>query len=210
MILGALLISIAAVLVLAAVIAGAQKELKERRRQHLEKALSEVMSDVKATSHDEATGTLNGLPTRVHVGHDLLTATVTLPEAVLTYEELLGRFGTRYLRGRLTDHGAAVKKDELELSVVNEQQVEDSIATLVSRLEIAAEVLALRDFVPAELLARIPQLHSAVEVDQTLDALTTHFPRAPETRDAFAAAMARYGKDKKLAARAEAFLATAR
>lgn len=206
MILGALFIGIAGVLLFAAGIAGARKKLNERRRTRLQRALGEVMTDVVATSHEDASGLLLGLPTRIRIDDDLVTATVTFPEAVLTYEELLERFGSRLLRRRLMDLGALVTRDELVLAVVHEPRTEDSIASLVARLEVAAEVLALREFAPGELLARLPTLRSSAEVDQVLDTLARNFPHAPETRAAFAAAMGRY-KDKRLAARAETFFA---
>jgi len=200
-------ISLGVVLALMALMAGGRNALAERRRQKLELEVGAFLDGAVGQDAERATGRFRGLDVEIVADHDRVEARVTLPYAVLTYQELLDRFGgdAMWLRiertgGRLTDDG------KLVVGLGRETNVADTLATLEQRLAIVDELTALRRFAPVELASRIPRVHSSCEVDEILDQLTRYFPEAPETCQAFDAALAR-SKDKRLAARAKSWAA---
>lgn len=207
MIMASFLVGLAACMVLAGLMYGARDAMRERARVAMQRELANVLERPVATDAEHASGRFAGMEVTVHAGHDVVSAKVALPPAVLSYQELLERFGTDGLRERMVALRCRLTgDDQVELAVAREATLADSLATLGKRLQLVREVRELRRFAPAELLGRVPRVRSAYEIDQLLDQLSLHFPEAPETREAFEVAAARAG-DKKLAERAREWLA---
>jgi len=202
MVTAALLVGVAACLVIVAMLAGARGALDARAAKRLERDLSSFLSDVRVADHEHATGSFDGLEVSIRVSHSAVEADVAMPHAVLSYEEILDRYASDELRAELARSNAVVgEKDHVKLRLVREAEVSDTLGTLAKRLGVVRDVRDLRRHVPAELVTRVPRLRTAAEVDAVLDAMTRVFPDAPETRDAYRAAVARY-HDARIAARA--------
>ncbi|TNF35192.1 MAG: hypothetical protein EP329_06470 [Deltaproteobacteria bacterium] len=206
MITAALLVGLAACLVVVSLLLSARGALRARAAKRLARDLSTFLSDVRVTDAEHAHATFDGMPLRVTVGHGEVTAEVELPDAVLPYTEVVERYASDALEEELARAGAAVDPHgRVQLRLVREAELSDTLHTLAKRLAVVRDVRDLRRFVPAELLVRVPRLRTAAEVDAILDAMARVFPEAPETRAAYAAAVARY-HDARLAARAKRLL----
>ncbi|PKN55867.1 MAG: hypothetical protein CVU56_19020 [Deltaproteobacteria bacterium HGW-Deltaproteobacteria-14] len=202
MITAALLVGIAACLVLVTLLIGARGALRARAARRLERDLGGFLRDVRVSDHEHATGSFDGLPVSVAVGHGAVVADVVLPHAILPYNELVERYASDALQQGLVAAAARVEaNDHARLTLVREADLSDTLGTLAKRLAVVREVGELRRFAPAELLTRVPRLRTAAEVDAALDAMVRVFPDAPETRQAYSAAVERY-QDGRLAARA--------
>ena len=206
MITAALLVGIAACLVLVTLLLAARGAFHARDARRLERDLKGFLQDVRVSDREHATGTFDGLPVTVAISHGAVVADVALPHAILAYSEIVDRYASDALHKSLATAGAQVgAQDRARLDLVREADLSDTLGTLAKRLSVVREVCDLRRFVPAELLTRVSRLRTAAEVDALLDDMVRVFPDAPETRQAYAAAVARY-HDKHLAARAAAQL----
>ena len=199
-----LLVALAALVALLTALQAARRAWRARAARALGRALTPPLRDVQVLDPSRARGTLDGLAAEVNVTPSRVTAEIALPDAVLDYAEVLERFASDALRAQLDAAGAGLAGPaRLCLALERGASLADDLAALSARLEVAREVAALRRFAPVELASRIPRARGAAEVDAILDGLARTFPEAPETRVAFAAAMAR-DPDPRLAARAAA------
>jgi hypothetical protein len=219
MILAAFLISSAAVLVILALIAGAQNAAREKGRDTLQQEVAGFLDQAAASDADHASGVFDGMKVEIALDHHEIGYTVELPPAVLRYSELLERFGTDELRHELFDLGLSVEpaagsnpkvKDRLVGSVPREPGLSENLVTIANRLDVARRVRALRNHAPSALLDRLVDAHSSYDIDQILLQLAHHFPDAPETEDAIELAAEReHGHPDRVRARAQQWLAKA-
>ncbi len=211
MVLAALLISSAAVLVALALIAGAQNAAQERGRQSLEAMLATFLDDANASDAEHGTGTFEGLPVAIVLGHHEVTFTVQLPTAIVPYRELLERHGSSVLQARIAELALTVDgKDVVSGGVPREPGLEENLNAIYSRFPVISALRALRRHAPGELLTGLDRAHSSAEIDQILLNLTKHFPDAPETQDAIDLAAEReHGHPERVRERANRWLARA-
>lgn len=205
MVLVAFLISTAGVLFALALIQGARHAAREKARETLEKELAAFLDGASARDAEHGSGTYEGLPVQIALGHYEVTFEVQLDPAIIPYRELLERHGKGELARRLAELGLTIDaNDRVHGAVPRESGLGENLVAVANRLPIAAEVRALRRFAPGELLTRIDRTHSAAEIDRILIDLGRYFPNAPETQDAIELAAEReHGHPERVRARAE-------
>lgn len=219
MILAAFLISSAAVLVILALIAGAQNAAREKAKDTLQQEVSGFLEHAEAHDADHASGYFDGMKVEIALGHHEIGYTVELPPAVLRYSELLARYATDSHRHELFELGLTIEpaagaspkiKDQVVGSVPREPGLSENLVTIANRLEAAQRVRALRNHAPSALLDRLVEAHSAYDVDQILLQLTRFFPDAPETEEAIELAAEReHGHPDRVRARAHQWMVKA-
>lgn len=209
MVLAAFLISTAGVLFALALIQGAQRAAREKARANLEGELASFLDGATARDAEHGSGTYEGLPIEIALGHHEITFDVQLDPAIIPYRELLERHGRGDLARRLVELGLTVDaNDRVRGSVPREPGLGENLVTIANRLPVVAQVRALRRFAPGELLTRIDRTHSAAEIDRILIDLGRHFPNAPETQDAIELAAEReHGHPDRVRQRAERWVA---
>lgn len=209
MILAAFLISTAGVLLALGLIQGAQNAAREKARETLEKELSGFLTAPTARDAEHGSGTYEGLPVEVALGHHEVTFEVQLDPAIIPYRELLERHGSEALKVRLDELGLTVDdQDRVVGALPREAGLGENLVSVGSRLPTVAAVRALRRFAPGELLVRIDRSHSSAEIDRILIDLGRYFPNAPETQDAIDLAAEReHGHPERVRARAERWMA---
>lgn len=206
MITAVFLVGVAACLLVVSLLLGVRGALRARAAKRLGRDLSAFLREVEVSDHEHAQGTFDGLPVCVTIGHGTIAAEVELPDAAMPYDEIVERYASDELEHELARADAEVDtRDRVSLRLIREADLSDTLGTLAKRLAVVRDVRDLRRFVPAELLTRVPRLRTAAEVDAVLAAMARVFPDAIETREAFAAAVARY-QDPRLAARAKRLL----
>ncbi|MFT7580503.1 MAG: hypothetical protein ACI9MR_002174 [Myxococcota bacterium] len=209
MVIPALIISSAVVILFLGALAAGKQQMNEMGRQKLERFLGDHLEAAKATSPSLGTGKYDGMDVSVDVQHHYVEYTVQLEDVGVPYAELLTKYGSPELQAKLEGVGLSIdKNDRLVGRIPDEPDLGDKVAAVGGRVLLASEAQGLRSFAPKEMLSRIPNARTAFEVDGVLKAMTDHFPEAPETREAYELAVARYG-DKRLMERAAPFLTPA-
>lgn len=208
MVVAAFFVSLAGVLFLLAAYQGAQKAGVEKARLKLEGELGGFLDGAVAGDPEHGAGTFDGMATKITVGHFELTFEAKLPTAVIPYMELLERFGSADLKGRLYASGLELAAgDVVRGSVPREEGLGENLIAVANRLPLVAEVRELRARAPSALVARLDRAQAAREIDEILLALTEHFPTAPETAHAIEIAAHReHGNPERVRARAERWL----
>ncbi len=209
MVLPAFFVSLAGVLLLWVAFQGAKKAGMERARQRFERELRAFLEGASAASAERGVGTYAGMATTITVGHYELGFELRLPTAVVPYRELLERFGSADLKGRLYAAGVEVGADDRVRGVIpREEGLAENLEAIANRLPLAGEIWALRARAPGALVARLERVQAAREIDEILLALTEHFPHAPETQQAITVATHReHGNPERVRERAERWLA---
>lgn len=209
MVVPAFFVTLAGVLLLLVVFQGAKKAGMERARRRLEHELQAFLRDASAASAERGTGTYEGMATAIAVRHHDIGFELCLPTAVVPYRELLERFGSADLKGRLYAAGVEVGSDDRVRGVVpREEGLGENLGAIANRLPLAGEIWALRARAPGALVARLERVQAAREIDEILLALTAHFPGAPETQQAIdVAAHREHGGGERVRERAERWLA---
>jgi hypothetical protein len=205
MVVPAFFVTLAGVLLLWVAFQGAKKAGMERARQRFEREIQGFLAGASAASPERGIGTYEGMATTITVGHHELGFELRLPTAVVPYRELLERFGSADLKGRLYAAGVEVGADGRVRAVVpREEGLAENLGAVANRLPLAGEIRGLRARAPAARVARLERVQAAREIDEILLALTEHFPHAPETQQAIAVAAHReHGSPARVRERAE-------
>jgi len=217
MILAAFLISSAAILLVLALMAGAQQAAREKARETLLAEVSGFLDGAEAKDDEHASGTYQGMRVELELGHHDIFYSVTLAPAVIRYSELVERFGSEVLKRRMAELSLSVEpgandkspkvKDRIIGVVPREPGLSENLVTIANRLPIMSQIRALRSHAPGELLERLASARSAYDVDQILLQLAEHFPNAPETEEAVEIAAEReHGHPDRVRARAQTWL----
>lgn len=211
MVLAAFLISTAGILLALGLIQGAQKAKQEQARESLQGELATFLEGAKATDADHGSGSYDGLPVVVTLGHHEVGFAVQLESAIIPYRELVERHAPAALKMRLAELSLTIDaKDRVSGALPREPGLAENLVSVANRLPTVAAVSALRRHAPGELLGRIDRAHSSADVDQILLQLTKHFPDAAETQDAIDLAADReHGHPERVRERAERWRARA-
>lgn len=211
MVVAAFLISTAVILLALGAVQGAQAQARERGRETLQKELATFLDDAKASDADHGSGTYEGLPVTLTLGHYEVSFEVQLPPAIIPYHELVDRHAPAELKLRLDDLSLKIDaRDRVTGTVPREAGLEENLVSVFNRLATVSAVRGLRKYAPGELLTRIDRAHSSADIDQILLQLTQHFPDAPETQDAIDLAAEReHGHPERVRERAARWLARA-
>jgi len=209
MVLAAFLISTAAVLLGLGLIRGAQNAAREQGRGALENELAGFLDGAKATDSEHGTGSYEGLPVTLTLGHFEVAFEVQLEPAIIPYKELVERHAPAALKSRIAELSLTIDgKDRVRGAVPREPGLGENLVSIANRLPTVAALRALRKFAPGELLTKVDRAHSSADVDQILLQLTQHFPNAPETQDAIDLAAEReHGHPERVRERAARWLA---
>ncbi len=191
MVLASFVIASGSMLVLLAVLQRLNRATYERGREAMMLELSGFLDDVTSPVRDVIQGAWKEMPVTIELSLHAIDYRVILPFAVVPYEDLLRRYGSAQLRSRMKELELEVVRDVLVGRVPRENGLAESLVTLEQRIPVAAEVLALRQHVPAELVLAIESARSTHEVDGLLRDLATHFPRSAEIPEAIEAASTR-------------------
>jgi len=211
MVVAAFLISTVAILLALGAFQGAAAAARQRGRDVLRNELATFLEDAKATDADHGSGTFEGMPTTITLGHFAVTFKVQLPPAIIPYRDLLERHASEALKAQLADLTLTVDaKDRVTGALPREAGLEENLVSVFNRLDTVAAVRGLRKFAPGELLTRVDRARSSADIDQILLQLTQHFPDAPETQDAIDLAAEReHGHPERVRERAARWMARA-
>ena len=133
-----------------------------RGRAMMARELGGFLEDAASPDADRGTGTWRGMPVRIAVNHYSVDFEVLLPYAIVQYPTLLSRYGGAELEARMRRLALSVDSaDRFIGSVPRETGLAECLVTVESRIAVAAEVRALREFAPRLLADTIDVPHSA-------------------------------------------------
>lgn len=208
MVFAAFAISTVGILLALGMIQGAKRAAKDRARADFEAELATFLDAPAAADDEHGSGTYEGMPVTIELGHYEVRFTVALPHAIVPYRDLLARHGKAPLQHQLHDVGITVGGDDVASgSVPREPGLVENLVSVANRMPTIIALRDLRRFAPGELLTRLERAHSSAEIDQLLMQLTKHFPNAPETQDAIDLAAEReHGHPERVRERAQRWL----
>ncbi len=208
MVIAAFLIATLVCIAFLGVIYGGRDFFQEQSRKRMVRGMERAgIEGVKADDFEAATGTYGDIHIDVKRKHWTIDFEATLPPAIIGYDELVDRFASDELQESLAGMGLRLGKgDTIVGSFAQEAADEESFVAVGARAAMCSRVRDLRQYVPAELLERIPKLHGARELDELLRDLETHFPDAgDEVREAYRLALKR-DQSPRLVERAKRWL----